>query len=151
VDTLERKSYLKISSKYKSLSLRHVKGMTYDVMKNADLLLVASGTATLESAILGTPMIVIYRTSMLSYLIGKAVVKIPNIALANVVAGRKVVPEYIQRSAKPERIAEEALKMLDDGKRMSEIRKALLETREKLGEGGAARRVAGMAMEIMSA
>ncbi len=150
VETVRKDLYSDISSKYEKLKLKSVRGMTYEIMKNADILLVASGTATLESAMLGTPMIVIYKTSALSYLVGKWVVSIPNIALANVVAGRKVVPEYIQWAAKPERIAENAIDILGDSSRMSELRRTLLETRGKLGEGGAARKVAARAMEMMS-
>jgi len=150
VETVREGLYLRATSRSGTLRLKVLRGMTYEIMKNADLLLVASGTATLESAILGTPMIVIYKTSTLSYLIGRAVVRIPNIALANVVAGRRVVPEYIQGAADPKGIAEEALDMLGDSARMAGLRRTLLETKGKLGSGGAAKRVAEMAMEMIS-
>src|SRR3989442_14624130 len=83
-------------------------------MRAADLLLVTSGTATLEAALLGTPMVVCYRVSLLSELIGRLVVRVPWISLANIVLGRAVVPElYQRRDATADRGAREAVARLD--------------------------------------
>lgn len=126
-----------------------VRGETYELMAYADLLLVASGTATLEAAILGTPMVVLYKMAWMSYLIGKCVVHIPNIGLANIVAGRRIVPELIQRDARPEKVAATALEILQDPERNQRMRDGLAQTRRKLGESGAARRTAEMALEML--
>jgi lipid-A-disaccharide synthase len=113
------------------------------------LVLVASGTATLETAILAKPMVILYQVSSLSYWIGKALVKINWIGLVNIVAGRRVVPELLQEAAQGERIAAEALKILEDESYRQEILQGLAEVRAKLGTPGAAERVAKMALNIM--
>src|SRR5205085_1569530 len=79
----------------------------------ADVALSSSGTATLECAVLGTPVVVMYKLSRANYLLGRVVVKIPNFSLVNIVAGKKVVPELIQRDVNPQRIAEETGKLLE--------------------------------------
>ena len=115
---------------------------TYDLMKNADVVLVTSGTATLETGYYQTPMIVVYKTSWLTYLIGRMVVKIKNIGLVNVVAGEQVVPELIQASLTPERLASEAVALLKDEQRRRAMSEKLQVIREKLGTKGASSRVA---------
>lgn len=122
----------------------------YDVMKHADLLLVASGTATLESAILGTPMVVVYRVAPLSYALARLLLDVPHIALVNVVAGRRIVPELLQAQACPERIAAAALEILGDDKARAAMRSELSRIRSLLGEPGAAERAAQMAVEMLS-
>lgn len=114
----------------------------YEALSSSDLAIVSSGTATLESAILGVPMIIIYKTSFLSYLIGRCVVKIQDIGLVNIVAGKRIVPELIQYNAIPERIAKEALRILQDKERQGIIRKELAEVKLKLGFPGASSRAA---------
>ncbi len=127
-----------------------VQGQTYRAIRAADLVLAASGTATLEAAILDKPMVILYQVSPLSYWIGKAMVKLPWIGLVNIVAGRKVVPELLQEAAKGERIADEALKILGEEAYRREILQGLAEVRAKLGLPGAAQRVARMALEMMT-
>jgi lipid-A-disaccharide synthase len=124
--------------------------LTYDLMKHSDLLLVASGSATLECAILGTPFVVLYKTSLWTYLIARSLVSIPNIALANVVAGKRVVPEFIQRQAIPGRIAEEMYLILTERERYRTIQNELKKIKEKLGEEGASKRVAKIVCEMLS-
>lgn len=126
-----------------------VQGQTYRAIQAADLVLVASGTATLETAILAKPMVILYQVSSLSYWIGKALVKINWIGLVNIVAGKRVVPELLQQEAKGERIAAEALKILEDESYRQEILQGLAEVRAKLGTPGAGERVAKMALDIM--
>lgn len=122
--------------------IKLVTGMTYRLMKNSDLAFVASGTATLETACFGTPMVVVYRTSIPSYLIGRILVKIKNISLVNIVAGQRIVPELIQAELTPENLAREGRQLLSDESRAQRMRSELLRIREKLGSPGASRRVA---------
>jgi len=119
-----------------------IENLTYDLMKHSDLLLVASGTATLESAILGTPFLVLYKTSFWTYLFAKSLVSIPNIALANVVAGKKIIPEYIQNKAIPKNIAEEMYDILTNKQRYKAIQDELSIVKEKIGEVGASKKAA---------
>jgi len=108
-----------------------------------------SGTATLETALLGTPLIVIYKVSALSYLIGRMLISVDHIGLVNIVAGKTVAPELIQHQANPERIAAEVLAILGDADRRRIIKEELLQLREKLGRPGAARRAADMALSLL--
>jgi lipid-A-disaccharide synthase len=117
-----------------------IEGQTYDVMNISELLITASGTATLEGAVVGTPMVIIYRVSMLSYWIGRALIHVDHIGLVNLVAGRRIVPELIQEEANPRRIAEEALQILKDPARSQEMRRAMAEVRQHLGQPGATER-----------
>ena len=133
------------------LPLEVTEGRTFEVMKAADLLLVVSGTATLEGAIAGVPMVIIYRLSPITYLIGRILVKVKCIGLANIVVGRKVVPELIQGEVTPRRIAHEAKKILEDPAKRDEIEGAFKLVQEKLGGKGASLRVAHMALQMMGA
>lgn len=128
---------------------KRIEGATYEVMAHSDLLWATSGTATLEATILGTPMVIVYRAALLSYLIGRAVVKIPYIGLPNIIAGRKIVPELVQREACAERIADQALEILRDAEKRRTMREDLAEARTKLGEKGASDRVAEMVGEML--
>jgi len=104
--------------------------------------LTASGTATLENALLGVPMCVIYRTSPVNYGIAKALVRIQRIGLVNIVAGREVCPEFIQRAARPAAIADAALRVLTDPDRWQLMRHDLNAVAASLGAPGASSRVA---------
>ena len=115
---------------------------TYDVMKHSDLLFVASGTATLESACFGTPFIVVYRVSPISWCIGKMLVKIDSIGLVNIVAGKKIAPELLQSDLTPARLAREALNILKDEKSYAETSSELLKVKKLLGEPGASKKAA---------
>ena len=120
-----------------------VRGETYRVMAAADVLLVASGTATLEAACFGTPMVVLYRLSRMSYALGRLLVRgVSHISLPNILAGRGIVPELIQDQATPEALARAALELLEDEPARTRQRAALLEVRARLGEPGAAFRAA---------
>lgn len=121
---------------------------TYDLMNISDVAVAASGTATLETSLMMTPTIIIYRVATLTYLIGKLVVKIPNIGLPNIIAGRKIVPELIQGDANPPNIAGEALRILQDEAVCLQVLADLKEVREKLGETGAVSRVAQVILEV---
>ncbi len=123
-------------------SVRVIEGLPYEVMKISDLLITASGTATLEAAALGTPMIIIYRVSTLSYWIGRALIRVKHIGLVNLVSGKRIVPELIQQQANPERISEEALRILKDPRLAERMKEEMKEVRRRLGQPGAAERAA---------
>ncbi len=118
-------------------------GQAHRVMAGADLLLVASGTATLEAACYGTPMVVLYRLSAVSYALARVLVRgVSAISLPNILAGRPVVPELIQREATPPRLAEAAVNLLESEPARVAQRAALGEVRARLGARGAAERAA---------
>jgi lipid-A-disaccharide synthase len=126
-----------------------VEGQGYDVMNVSDLLIAASGTVTLEATILKKPMIIVYRVSSLSYLVAKALVKVKHIGLVNLVAGEEVAPELIQGEARPERVAEEALRILRDPDLQGRMTGAMAGVCQKLGEPGAARRAARIVCSLL--
>ena len=128
--------------KGRNLPITMLRGQTYDAISVSDLCLVASGTATLETAIIGVPMIVVYKVNWLTSLISKFVIQAQHIGLPNVIAGRRIVPECIRGDFKPELIAREAIAILDDPARMKAMRAELVKVRESLGEPGASCRVA---------
>jgi lipid-A-disaccharide synthase len=125
------------------LPIEVLPGAAYRVMAAADLLLVASGTATLEAACYGTPMVVLYRLSSVSYALARALVRgVSHISLPNIVAGRGIVPELIQGRATPDAVARAALGILEDDVARAAQRAALLEVRARLGDAGAGLRAA---------
>jgi lipid-A-disaccharide synthase len=121
-----------------------------DVLDEAALVITASGTVTLEAAIAGTPMIIVYKLSRLSYWLGTRLIRVKHIGLANLVAGRSVVPELIQHEASAKRIALQALEMLRDEKGLAEIRHQLRQVAQGLGTPGASKRAAEVAMTLLS-
>ena len=130
--------------------LRIVAGRTYTVMRAADLLLVTSGTATLEAALLGTPMVVCYRLSRLSELLFKPLVRVPWISLANIALGRAVVPELYQRALTGEALGRAALHLLDSPAARAGQREAFGELAGQLGAPGVGARAAGHVLELAS-
>ncbi len=127
---------------YPTEGVTYVSGATYDVMANADFAIVTSGTATLETACFGTPLVVVYRTSWLTYAIGRMLVQVKNISLVNIVRGKGIVPELIQHDASPARIAGAVLRVMNDPSALEEMRSELSTVRGMLGQPGAAERVA---------
>jgi lipid-A-disaccharide synthase len=128
-----------------------VEGDIYRVLGASDLALVASGTATLEAAMMQTPMVILYKVSPLSFWIGKRVIRVPAIGLPNLVAGKKIVPELIQDEMTAERLVAEARSLLKDGERRRNMIKELTRVREKLGGKSASRRTAQIAVEMLRA
>ena len=112
-------------------------GATRDVLSAARVAIVASGTATVETALTLTPMVVVYRLSALTYALGKPLVSVTTYAMVNLIAGRMVVPELIQSDFTPSRVVEETLRIIDDGAERTEMLLGLGEVRDKLGKGGA--------------
>ena len=132
-----------------TLPVRLVREETHALLGAADVGLVASGTATVEAALLGTPMVVVYRVSWPSYVIGRPFVRVPHYAMVNLVAGRRIVTELIQRAFTPERVSAEALALLDDRERAARMRADLAEVRQRLGGGGASERAARIVKEML--
>jgi lipid-A-disaccharide synthase len=114
----------------------------FAAVADSHLALCASGTATLEVGLLGTPMIMVYRLASWTYALARLMVHLPNVSLVNLVSGSRVVPELIQGEANPERIAAEAARLLTDAGERNRMREALAGVRGRLGEGGASRRAA---------
>src|SRR5204863_137275 len=119
---------------------------THAVMRAADLLLVASGTATLEAALLGTPMVVCYRVSRLTELMVRSLMRVPWISLPNLTLGRAVVPELYQEDATGERLGREALRLLDSPGALDTQRAAFRELQGQLGEPGVGERAARLVL-----
>lgn len=130
---------------------RLVHSASLSVLRAADAALCKSGTTTLEAAIAECPLVVAYRTGRISFALAKRVVKITNIGLVNVVAGREVAEEFIQDEIVPETMANAIERLLDPASpRRIEVMRGLSEVRSKLGTPGAADRVARMVSEIVS-
>ncbi len=117
---------------------------TYDLLHHADVAMVTSGTATLETALLDVPQVVCYRTSAVSYAIGKAVIKVPYISLVNLVAGHEVVKELIQGEFTARNLVTELKKLTEDPAYIARQKAGYAELREKLGRNNAARKAAGL-------
>ena len=126
-----------------------VHGETWDLVSAADLVLLSSGTATLETALLERPMVIMYRLSPLSYGLARMLVRVPFIGMPNLILGKAAVPELIQADVTPERIADEARRILDDPARAAAIRADLARVRALLGEPGAAHRAAEIAVRMI--
>lgn len=121
----------------------------YDAMNASDLVWVASGTATLETALLLKPMIVVYRMAALTYLLARWLVKVDHIAMVNLIAEKRVVPELIQSEFNAARLIDESRALLSDRKRYQTVVDELSQLRGKLGLPGAAERVADLAFSMM--
>lgn len=119
------------------------RNMASEVMAASDLLVVKSGTSTLQAAVVGTPMILFYRApSWITYRLARLLIRVPWIGLANLVAGRGIVPELIHDEATPERLAQETVRLLTDRRAYDEMKVALRSVREALGTPGASHRAA---------
>ena len=119
-----------------------VEGDTDAVLASADVTLTASGTATVQAALYDSPMVIVYRVSPLTYTLGRWLLTVDTFGMPNLIAGRRIVPELIQHELTPDAVAREALSMLTDANRTSQIREGLREVRQKLGGVGASHRAA---------
>jgi lipid-A-disaccharide synthase len=117
-------------------------GEASTIMAAADVLLVTSGTATLEAALVGTPLAVLYRTSLLTWCIGRRIVKIPRISLVNIVAEEELVKEFLQEAANPQGVAAHLDRLLSSPETREGITVKLRALRDRLGDGHASRRAA---------
>ncbi len=122
---------------------------TDEIFETCSILIAVSGTVTLQAAIAGLPMVVIYKVSPISYLIGRAMIRVRHISLANLIAGREMIPELIQADASPENIASTVSGMVNDPARLAQMREELLSIRGMLGGPGASERVADIIAEML--
>ncbi len=122
--------------------IRLVGAGSHALLASTDLALVASGTATLETALCGAPMVVVYRTSRMSYAIGRRLVKVPWISLVNIVAGEELVPELLQEQVSPDRLEREAAALLDSPSRQERMKRGYERVARELGPPGASVRAA---------
>jgi len=134
----------------RSLRIAIVEGDTDTVLASADVALTASGTATVQTALHDTPMVIVYRVSPLSYRLLRRLVKVEAIGMVNLIAGGPLVPELVQDAFTADAVAREAVSMLTDPARAASIRAGLASVRAKLGGPGASRRAAEAIMKIMS-
>ena len=121
---------------------------TDDVLAVSDVAITASGTATVQAALHGRPMVVVYKLSPLTYRLGRRFLLVENVAMVNLIAGRRIVPELIQDDCTPDAIAAETLALLTDRERAAETRRALEDVRTKLGGPGASGRAAEAVLEV---
>jgi lipid-A-disaccharide synthase len=122
--------------------VRVVHEQASEVMALSDVLLIASGTATLQAAVVGTPMVLLYKTSPVTYRLARWLINVKWIGLVNLVAGRSIVPELIQDEVTEERLCQEVLHLLRDPSAYNDMKEGLRQVRQSLGEPGASRRAA---------
>lgn len=139
--TVKEELFNNILSKYK-LPFYILDDMTYEGLAASDFAMVASGTATLETALLGIPMVILYKVSFLSWLYLRMVIKVPYIGMVNIIAKRCIVPEFIQYRARPKRIASFVKNILTNQEELDKIKKLLLDIKPRLGEKQATSRAA---------
>jgi lipid-A-disaccharide synthase len=131
------------------LSPRLVDGRAPEVVGASDAAIVASGTAVLEAGLMQRPLVVVYRVSLVTYLVGRLMLKVAHVALVNLLAGRRLVPELLQGDMTPERIAAEIRRVWDPGPPREEMLRGLEEVRGRLGGPGAAERAAEAVLELL--
>jgi lipid-A-disaccharide synthase len=131
------------------LRIAVIEGKTYDVMQACDAIITASGTATLEIALMGIPMAIVYKISWLSYFILKFMVSIDRIGLVNIVADKMIVREFLQGQARPKKISDEILHILTDRNYNENMRKELSLIRDRLGDSGGTTHVAQLAYDML--
>lgn len=140
-------SLLESKIKAAGVQVKITEGHNYDVFSVADLALATSGTVTLEAALCGLGSIIVYRTSAINAFIARRVINIPDIGLPNIVAGRHILPELLQEDFTPEKVAQEALHLLEP-ERNARMKKDLAYVKERLGQPGAVDRVAQLVLKI---
>ena len=133
-----------------NLNIKIIEGSTYDCVKAADFCLVCSGTATLETAILQKPFAVIYKMNLLNYLLYRPQVKVPNIGMVNIVAGKRIVPEFVQFQATAQNISQEVLRILKNPAEIELMKNNLAQVKSSLGEKGASERAARIIVDFLN-
>ena len=142
--------YVKSFIEKTSLNIKIVKDGRYDAISICDCAMVTSGTATLETALLGVPMAILYKTNFLTYIATRSVIRLPYIGLVNVIAGERIVPEFLQYEARPLRIAEYMVRLLDDGALSRSMKERFIRIKNSLGEPGASKRAAGEVIKFLA-
>jgi len=131
------------------LPIRIVEGRTYNALAHSDAAIVSSGTATVETALLDVPMVVVYRVTPLTAMLAKPLVRTPFFSMVNLIAGKRVVPELIQSDFTPERVAKEVVQLLRDPTAREAMRANLAEVRNRLGPPGAVDRAADAILQLI--
>ena len=119
------------------------------VFERSDMIVAASGTVTLQAALHGTPMVIIYKVSPISFMMARALVRVPHIGLVNLVAGQQLVPEFVQKDAQAANISSAVADMLADRVQLNYLKKQLFDLRDVMGGAGASDRVAQLALEML--
>ncbi|MBW1867026.1 MAG: lipid-A-disaccharide synthase [Deltaproteobacteria bacterium] len=119
------------------------------IFQQSSLVIAASGTVTLQAALAGTPLVIIYKVSPLTYWLGRALIKVDSVSLVNLIAGRRVVPELLQGDATADKIADVTAEMLNDRQHLEKVISELGDVRDTLGSPGASKRVADIADKMM--
>lgn len=147
---VERKYVEDITKKYRAADgFEIVAEGVEKIFKRSGFVIASSGTVTLESAISGTPMVIIYKMSPLSYWLGKALVRVKHVGLVNLISGKALVPELLQNDASPGKIADTVFEMLSDVSGLERLRRELLAIKDELGGPGASERVADIAVNML--
>lgn len=144
IASIELRPLIEDQLKQTSVKIRTREGSGKEIIVASDLLILASGTVTLEASVYLTPMIIVYKISFFSWLMGKILIKIPFIGLVNIVRGQKIIPEFIQYQARPEAVAQAGLEILTQPKIRERMIGELKIVRDKLGRPGAATRAAAV-------
>lgn len=131
------------------ISIKVIKHQPYDVIQCCHAVMTTSGTATLEIALLVTPMVIAYKLAPLTYYLGRMLVKTPFIGLPNIIAGKLIIKELIQHQANPQELSEEICRILDDSQYAQTIRDELFLVKQQLGEGGGSLHMAQLAQEML--
>jgi lipid-A-disaccharide synthase len=148
---LKRKTVEEIVNTHKGATdLEIVSGNVKKIFERSSVVIAVSGTVTLESAISGTPMVIIYKVSPISYWLGRAMIQVKHIGLVNLITGKEIVPELLQDQASPARIADTVYNMLDNASDLEKLRHQLLQVKDALGGPGASQRVADIAIGMLS-
>ena len=137
-------------AQFGDLGIKTIPGQSYAALAAAHLAVVASGTATVEAALAATPSIIVYRVAPVTFAVGRLLVRVEHVGMANLLAGERLFPEVLQHLFTPESLANEVLSLVKDRERLEAIRQGLIRVRESLGGPGASRRAAKVALELMA-
>ena len=147
---IEERIYQQQILKYKNdLDLKIITNRTYDCLNVSDFCLVASGTATLETALMQKPFVIIYKTNLLNYLLYRPQIKVPYIGMVNILANKMIIPEFIQFRASPKKIAQKIIEILKNPLEIERIKNDLLFIKSSLGEKGASYRAAKIILDFL--
>ena len=149
-NTIKSEDLAPFRSLMSELSVITVKNRFYDVAQACDVILTASGTATLEIGLLEIPMVIVYKTSAITFFIGKNLVSLKHIGLVNIIPGKEIVREFLQGDAKPPLIAKETLRLLNDQSYYESMQHELSLIRQQLGDGNGSKNVAELAWKMLN-